>query len=361
MPVFGGSNISLALGGQGSDAFAVPPGQDITIPAGTYNIASELGYTSVAVYDPISTTWRAVGNDTVAFKQIASDGTNYRLQNTTGCCIGALLTQAGGGYTSAPTVTVSSATGAAKAIAIVGGAVGTSPSVTNGGSNYTYPPQVVIAAPPAPGIQATGYATLTSGAVSSVTITNQGAGYLTPPLIALVNDPRDTTGQGATVVLSLTGAQTVTGVLITDHGSAQTALPTLSFSGGGGASAVAVAIMDWTVTAYAVAFPGAGFAGAYEIRTLGTGIPTTTPAYTNPQTQTQLLRTRPASIIAALASTGFTATGQLVVDGGRFGGTASNLSILEIGGTGQTALPTTAATLTLAVGGTNDHVYMLRA
>ena len=357
MAVYGGVGISLSLGGQGTNNFSLQAGEVVNLPPGVVNYFHG-PYTTAQVYDPIQTAWRPVGSDGTGFGQVNVDGINYRLANQTGCAIGALLTNAGSGYTSAPTVAFSA--GGAKAFAIVGGAISTTVTVTNSGTNYTYPPQVVIAAPPIPGVQATGYATLSSGTVSSITITNQGAGYNAPPFVALINDSRDTTGQNATAVATLTGSQTVTAVIVTDHGTAVTSIPTISFSGGGGSSAAATAIMNWTVTNYAVSFAGAGFAGAYEVTALGTGIPTTATAYTNPSTQAGLLRFRPPSIIAALSAGGFTATGTTVLDGGCIGGVASNINVMIRSNQPPVTAPTTAATLTLAVGGTNDFAFYMK-
>ena len=78
---------------------------------------------------------------------------------------------------------------------------------------------------------------MTSGAISSVTVTNQGAGYLAAPIITIINDPRDLTGSGAALSTALTGAGTITGLLCLNHGTALTAVPTLTFTGGGGSAA----------------------------------------------------------------------------------------------------------------------------
>ena len=62
----------------------------------------------------------------------------------------------------------------------------TSVQVTNGGSGYTSPPMVVIAAPTATGGSvATAQATVTGGSVTGVSITNVGSGYTTSPTITI--------------------------------------------------------------------------------------------------------------------------------------------------------------------------------
>lgn len=349
---FGGVGISLPLNQLGTNGFMLQPGEVMMVPPGYFNLRHGI-YSSVQTLDPVMGVWRPVGSDGGNWVQVDSDGGNYRIANQTGCPVAALLTAAGTGFTSAPTVTPSA--GSSTWVAVMGNVISTTMTVVAGGTNYIYPPQVIIAAPPAPGVQATAYATLTSGAVSSITVTDQGAGYLTAPFVTLLNDPRDTTGSGAIVTATLTGAQTVTAVLCTNHGLpiSGTVVPTLAFSGGGGTTATAIAIMDWTVTSYAVTAGGAGYNGTAAVTTQGTGIPTTATAYTNPNSQASFLRTRPANITAALSSNAITATGQTLIDGGHIGGLTSNLSVFVGGGTSSTV-----ATLTLGVGGQNDFLWM---
>ena len=173
---------------------------------------------------------------------VFSDGNNYRVLNPTGlpykASPGGTLT----GYTSVPTLTASA--GGAVLKAIVGGAV-SSFTITNGGTGYTYPPLVLISPPPALGIQATAYATLTSGVVTSITLgatplgatTGGGAGYTVAPQITIQNDPREgingvTQGTGAAVTCTLGTSTTLTGVVIVDPGLAQSSAPTVTVSSG---------------------------------------------------------------------------------------------------------------------------------
>lgn len=349
---FGGVGVSLPLNQLGTNAYTLQAGEVFNIPAGYFNIQRG-PYSTVQVFDPVMNVWSPVGSDGTAFVQVDSDGSNYRIANQTGCPVAAVLSNAGSGYTSAPTVTA--AAGGSSWTAIMGQVVSTTVTVPTGGSNYTYPPLVVIAAPSTPGIPATGYTTISSGVVTAVTILNQGAGFLTSPPVSLVNDPRDSTGSGATAVVTLTGSGTVTGLICTNHGSAITSgtVPALTFAGGGGTGAAGTIIMNWAVTSYAVTAGGAGYTGAVQVSTLGAGTPTIAPAYTNPNSQASFFRSRPASIYAALSAGAVTATGQVLVDGGAIGsGVAqSNLGVLIVGGTA-----TTVATLTLGVGGVSDFV-----
>jgi len=242
---FGGSGVTPSLKGQPSNRISLSASETFLLkPAGWYWVNLGL-YTVLQQYDPIMGIWQTIGggDPTGSPKYVYSDGVNYRLANQTGCAVGALITNAGSGYTSAPTVTASA--GSSIWSAIVGGAVNTTVTVTSGGSGYSYPPTVQISAPPSGGIPATAVCTLSGGAVNAVTIVNQGAGYTSPPTVTFVNDPREglnnvSQGSGAAAITTLTGAGTITGLLCLDHGTgAQTSIVTLSFPGGGGSSAAA--------------------------------------------------------------------------------------------------------------------------
>lgn len=363
MPLFfGGTGVTPSLGGEVSNALTLPAGACWPFPNNWFMVKAGK-YTTIQEYDPITQTWRVPGGSFTGANviRVKGDGNNYRLANQTGCVVGALVTNAGTGYTSEPTVTASD--GSSIWNPVIGGAVATSVTVTNGGSNYTYPPIVLIAAPPAGGIQATGYCTLSAGAVATVVITDQGAGYASPPVITFQNDPREgvngvTTGTNAAAVATLTGAGTLTGLVCMDHGkpiASTSAPPTLTFSGGGGSSAAATAIMCWSITAYTVSATttGSGYAAPVIIQAYG-GFPATSPAYTNPTTQSQLLKGRTATIIGAVSGTALTATGQVVNDGGIYPGVPTTYTYGGIQGAGAVA-----AVLTPVMGGQTDISLVL--
>lgn len=362
MPVvFGGPGVTPGLRGQPTNSNTLEAGQVTLVPPGGWYVV--LGrYLTLQQYDSITGTWRWMGDGGNGAKLVQSDGVNTRIANTTGCTIGALITNAGTGYTSAPTCTPSS--GSSIWQAVIGGAVNTSITVTNGGSGYQYPPTVLFSAPPSPGIQATGYCTLSAGAVSTVTVTNQGAGYSAgAPTLSFINDPREglngtTVGSNAAAVAVTTGAGTMTGLLCLDHGTPLTAVPTFSFAGGAGSAAAATAIMDFTITGFSTANGGAAYTplaatSAVEISAVG-GITAGTAIYTNPSTQTDILRRRRARIYAPTSTAGaITSTGSIVDDGGRY--EAVPVPIIE----GGMAIVTTAALITLLVGGLNDEYALL--
>lgn len=361
MGLFSGQGVTPTLKGNPTNYVTLPSGGVYTVATGEggwyYGILGK--YTVLQAYDPIQLRWGSIGapGDGATAQYYFLDGTtNYRLANQTGSAVGALLTNGGTGYTSAPTVTASA--GGSIWRAIVGGAVNTTVTITNGGLNYTYPPIVVFAAPPAGGIQATGICALTGGVVSSVTVTNQGAGYVGgAPVISFINDPREgvnnvTTGYNAAAIATLTGAGTVTGLVCVDHGQGSlAALPTLAFSGGGGASAAATTIMCWTITAYAAGTAGAGLAGTVARISAEDAFPTTAAAYVNPSTQSQLVVTRSADIKAPISGAGITATGQIIYDGGIYTSSPTPLVIPTA------SIVTTAPIVTFTLGGVTDTSY----
>jgi hypothetical protein len=160
-------------------------------PSGTYLITTG-SQTIVQWYDPTDTIWRQyAGPETLA--QISTDGTNYRMVNNSGTCVGGSITNAGSGGVNGigPVQTGSTVTFAAPAAGgvtaqaqgyvVVGGSV-PAPTVTQGGSGFLVPPTIACDPPPAGGVQATFTATLSSaGVITAVTQLNPGAGYTSVP------------------------------------------------------------------------------------------------------------------------------------------------------------------------------------
>jgi hypothetical protein len=347
---YGGLGVGPTLRGQPSNVYQLQPCEAKLIPAGTW--VGKLGpYTNYQIFDTITLIWRNIGDGGITVR-IESNGVNHRLCNQTGGTVGALITNAGTGYTSAPTVTASS--GSSVWSAIVGGAVNTSVTVSAGGSAYVYPPEIAFSAPPTGGIQATGTSTISAGALATVVVTNQGAGYTAAPTISVINDSRDSTGTGGAAVAVTTGAGTITGLLATDHGNPLTAVPTLAFSGGGGSAAAATAIMCWSITGIAFS-GGTGYtvgASAFEMSYVPQ-LTAGTPIYTNPATDTRLVRMRQAIVYVPTTATGApTATGEVVIDGGIYQNVPIALKIMNSG------LYPSATTPTLSMGGISDFTQL---
>lgn len=353
-PSFSGTGLSPSV--TATNVLSLAGGETFTLPAGQYYVTPG-SYTLLQQKDPITSKWRAVPTQPNSSTLVSTDGATWRLANLTGCALGAYITNVGSGYTSAPTVTASA--GGSAWTAIVGGAINSTVTITTAGVGYTNPPLLIVSPPPAGGVPATATAAVSAGAISAVTVVNQGAGYVTAPTITVVPDPRDTITTTAvlTVNATLTGSGTITAVLCTDHGQAQTAVPTLAFAGGGGASAAATAVMCFTATGFTVGNGGAVYGNAQPFLVIGAGgvVAGTAGAVVNPQFDRSVMTPRSAFITGTSTAGGaVTATGAVIQDGGLFQAVPSGFVIAS--GTG--ALPTTTAIVTITVGGTTDTSYV---
>lgn len=120
--------------------------------------------------------------------------------------------------------------------------------VTNGGSNYTSAPSVLISKPPIGGIQASALARVGGGRITSVEILNPGIGYTVPPSIGFVGG--NGSGATATVGISTTGA--IGPVLINRGGGKYVIPPLVTFSTPKHVGAAATAIIDGPVVGMGV-------------------------------------------------------------------------------------------------------------
>ena len=147
------------------------------------------------------------------------------------------ITNRGGGYTSTPTVGISSApSGGNTATAIakmVSGIVACNTNInpksqsvqevliTNTGYGYVDTPQIRFIGGGGKG--ATGIASIGDGVVGIITVTNSGSGYLNPPTITFTGV--STVSAAATAVVSAAG--TITSIRITNAGLGYTVPPTI--------------------------------------------------------------------------------------------------------------------------------------
>lgn len=227
-------------------------------------------YTSLQEYDPGLQYWRTVDVQPQTQILVSADSANYRVANTTGCPVGALITNAGSSLTNGfNTVTVTPSTGGSTWNTIVGGAINSTVTITAGGSNYTKPPILVVTPPASQGqtpyILPTITCTLTTGAISTVTVVNQGAGLVAAPTITVVPQSGDTTGGGAVLTVNATLALSGQLLFMTpssygNTGAGLTAAPTFTFSPA--SSIAATAIMNWTITSFTQSTPGVGYVAA---------------------------------------------------------------------------------------------------
>jgi hypothetical protein len=181
------------------------------------------------------------------------------------------LSAAGSGYTSAPTVTISAQVGdtgtGATATAQLSGTGVTGTTVTAGGSGYTTATVAFSVPQVAGGTTATGTATITAGAITAITVTNAGTGYTSAPTVTITGD-----GTGATATAAI-GTSTITGIVISNAGSGYKVAPAVTLSGGGGTGAAvgSVTIGTSTVTNITVTNPGSGYSSAPTVTLSGGG------------------------------------------------------------------------------------------
>jgi len=356
--MLGGQGIALGLRGNKSNAVSLGAGSGYNIPPNNYMVTPG-PYSSLQYLDPVTKVWRTIGASSSLAPYLAdSDGGNYRLKNLSGCVIGALITNAGSGLTNGiGTVTIAASAGGSAWTSVVGGAINATVAITTAGTLYTYPPILVIDAPPVGGIQATAHCTVTGGAIASVVVDDQGAGYTAAPKITVINDPRDTTGSGGvlTVNATLAGSGTLTAMYPTDNGTALTAVPTFTFSPA--STIAATAVMNFVATGITVGVGGAVYGNAQPFLVcVPPAIVSGASVLVNPRTHTGLTMPR-ASWIAGTSTVGgaVTATGAVVTDAG-FGHQAVPNGFVIIGGSGGPV--TTSAQVTVTVGGITDVSYL---
>ena len=373
--MLGGAGIGLGLRGKVTNAIGLQAGATYIIPAGNYLMT--LGpYTCLQYLDPVTGIWRTVlacgpGGDVAS--QIQCDGANQRLANLTGCPVGAVITQGTASLgttgigTTATTLTVTPSTGGSTWCPIVGGAISAScvTGVTGStvGAGYLYPPTAIISAPPPGGLQATAHVTgiPTTAALlaGQVIIDNQGAGYpvkstgISTATVTFVNDPRDTTGGGATVQLGATGTGSLTGLYPLNQGLPNTVVPTLSFSAG---SAAATSVMNFTVTTFTTGLTGLAFlTGSTPMLTSVGNLCSATPIWTNPLHMGGITFPRPARLVANLSGATLTVATSVVEDGG-FG--IQQIPSFAISGIGVTGAVAGAVNLVPTVGGVADTSWL---
>ena len=158
------------------------------------------------------------------------------LSQPTGYVRELFLTNDGSGYTTTPTVAISTAPGVtgvnATAVAITTTRAGVQSIdrivLTNAGSGYTSPPTITIIGGNGTGAIATCSIETTQKGVISYTVTNQGGGYSAVPTITVAGP----TGSGTTSIAEavINADKQVTSIRVTNPGIGYTQVPAVSFS-----------------------------------------------------------------------------------------------------------------------------------
>ena len=198
----------------------------------------------------------APGSPGNGYAPTATAGTFYTVQlpNSDAGVLGGITVTAGGKYAEKPTVTIAAPTGinapvqATASANLVGGPVNAL-YLSSGGSGYTSPPTITVTSTtPGVGTGASFTANLTATSLTSATLATPGSGYGTG--LSTINWIKD----GAKAAIACTGCGTVSygvnNINITNAGLyagyTGASAPTLSFSGGGGTGAAATATLGTT-------------------------------------------------------------------------------------------------------------------
>ena len=382
----GGQQQTVQLYG-GALEFALAPTQAVHVPGGNFIVFGGQ-YANLQVWDSTSLLWRFLSATDRLPNAIYSDGSNFQIVNTTGCPIGAVVTNAGSGlvngfygYNQALSgisivsgavaaggnsyLTVTASAGGSLWNAFVGGAISTTVAITAGGSGFNEAPNLIVVPPSNQGAQpfipASMTCTISGGAINAVTVTNQGAGYVSAPTVLVVPQESDTAANFTAAVLTpaLTGSGTVTAVTNASPGTAATsANPTLAFGGtSGGGGAAATTIGNYVVVSATVA-GGAGYGNAqpYQAFMIG-GYSAAVPVYTNPATETAIISPTSQSILTGVSNAGGTPQTPVVRYAGYGFQTTSTMQLKAFAAAGT--IPTTDATFTLTAGGQTTTLWLV--
>ena len=337
--------------------------QAFVLPAGQYQV-NPGRYTDLQWYDTVSLRWRTYVTQPGQPATISSDGQNYRIANTTGTAIGAVITNVGANLTNGYNpVTVTPNTGNSTWGTLVGGSVNTTVTVTTGG-NFSLPP-IIVWQPGsnqgAPYLQPTFTANLNSnGTINTVSVVYGGAGLASAGTIQALNQPGDNYPGGANISLNatLTNSGNLTAMWpLTMGNTGLTAVPTFTFNPSGPA---ATAIMNFTVSNFTVTTAGGNLGVSQPIAiNTANGIVTATQnaALTGSDYAQGLAMPRPAWIVAnsGANANGNSNVGVIVQDAGFHLQAVPVLFATPANSNGSiVTLPILAAT----VGGITDTSYL---
>ncbi len=163
----------------------------------------------------------------------------------TGAVTSITVTSPGSGYTSVPTVAITSPgltpTAPAAAIAVLAQGVITSIAVDEAGFGFTAPAVTFAGGSPTTPAAATA-----SGGVDNITLTDGGSGYPNQPIVKF-SLPQLPDGKIATATATMDANGVVTAVDLVDPGSGYTSAPTLTIDDASKANPTAVATATATI------------------------------------------------------------------------------------------------------------------
>jgi FtsP/CotA-like multicopper oxidase with cupredoxin domain len=254
-----------------------------------------------------------------------------RIQDTSfsffnGPLTGLTITNAGSGYTTRPSVSITGGGGTgATASAYLTPTVVANITLLTGGSGYTVAPLVKLNG--GGGTGAAALATLTGTSIATVSVTARGSGYTSPPQVGFVGGG----GSGATAHATIRNGG-VQSVVVDTHGTGYIVAPTVTFTGGGGSGATATARLTPTsVASVALTSGGSGYTTAPAVAFSSGG------GGTGATAKTSLVPTGVKLLVLTNPGTGYTSAPAVAITGG--GGTgATAVAIGVVMGLGPKAI-----------------------
>jgi FtsP/CotA-like multicopper oxidase with cupredoxin domain len=206
----------------GMAAMPMPPGAEVPHYFGPY---ANYANSPLRLADAIVELTGGAGNGAMATATV---------DPSTGAVTAIDVVDPGAGYTSAPAVTITSATVTpaqpATAVATVDSTgVVSEIVVDDGGAGYDAPVITLV------GGGGTGAHAVANGSVDAVVVTDGGSGYSQQPVVE-VSMPEQATGTRATASATVDANGTITGVEVVDGGSGYTAAPTVTIRDQDGAA-----------------------------------------------------------------------------------------------------------------------------
>jgi hypothetical protein len=244
--IIGSSVTAVNLTSAGSQCYAAAPPVAISGGGGsgalaTATLGSPTCIVSVTGGSCSATGWKNHAGLAVSATGGSSDfAATMNFANGTGNISNVIITNAGNGYTTAPTTLTSAAGSCISHSTFTLGSHVTGFTVIAGGSGYSSTPSVTVAPGVGSGAVPTATATVggggaSAGQIASIALTNGGTGYTVPPIVTITGGG----GAGALAVASLATANVVTGITVDNGGSGYIAPPLVTFTGGGGGTGIA--------------------------------------------------------------------------------------------------------------------------
>lgn len=255
---------SVTITDPGSGYTSNPSVTIAAAPAGGTNASATAQYSGQGVqsFTILNGGANYTGNPAVTFSAPdMPNGTRAQgiatIDANSGMVTGFTITNPGSGYLFAPSVSISSGSGATASASYSGRGL-TGITVLNPGDDYTSAPRVRISGGGGSGAAAT--AIVSNRKVVGFTITNPGSGYTSAPSVELIS------GSGAQASVVVTDGK-ISGIQVVNGGSSYTGAPeviiTPNPSGAPGAGATATASVDanGAVTGVTITAQGTGYLG----------------------------------------------------------------------------------------------------